>query len=200
METISEEEFKRRYGEVGLSLFKESSTPPKKTVTERVNRFLPGKEIGKSLVQAGGNIANLVTGGRKKFESGLAGNERWGGKVDVPALIGDYAQAASAIAPIGGAKTATTGAFRGASLAKGVLQGAAGGYVYDVGENLKGGRRGIDIAKPGFGTAVGAAVPVAGAGLVATARGMKNTARQTGVAVERGISRGQELLNPPPHA
>lgn len=116
----------------------------------------PGARIGESLVQAGTNIKNLVTGGREKFEQGL--NE--GNRVNVPALIGDYAQSALTI---GGAALPIMRAGQGAGLAAragaygtNAAIGAGAGYVGDVGSGLASGETGREAFKPGLGTAIGA--------------------------------------------
>lgn len=136
-----------------------------------VNSIFPGKQIGESLVKAGTNVANLVTGGRSKYEAGLKDNT-----VNVPALAGDYAQAgimlagseipvSKALGPYASSRMPGADsvppklAAKAAALGKNVLKGAGVGYAADVSQNLKEGESGADLNtyKPGLGTALGAA-------------------------------------------
>lgn len=112
-----------------------------------VDAVFGGKQIGESLVKAGNNIGNLVTGGIPKFNAGLAENT-----VDVPALIGDYTKATSNFIP---------GAGKGAGFLGKTAAGAATGYAMDVGSNLKNDQQAPFT--PGLGTAIGAAIPLGGA-------------------------------------
>lgn len=151
---------------------------PKKDLLDSATDFatglFPGKEIGKSLVQAGTNVANLATGGVKKFQQGL--DE--GNRVNVPALIGDYGQAAlmtgGAAAPIARAKPLATmtrvpfGAGRAGvdvanlaknsqniAKAKNIGAGMGIGYAGDVAAGLKEGESVQDTLTPGLGTILG---------------------------------------------
>lgn len=159
------------------------------TFLQSLRGLIPGQEIGESLVQAGGNIANLVTGGRKKFESGLAGNERIGGKVNVPALIGDYGSAGSVFIPVGRLGAGATRLVspvlgRASNLVARTGAGAGAGYAVDVAANLEQGKRGASIFKPGISTVVGGAIPGAGV----AARGVRTIARRgSGIATGVGI-------------
>lgn len=115
-------------------------------VSGGLNAIFGGQQIGESLVKAGTNIANLVTGGRIKYEQNLPQNT-----VDVPALIGDYGKAASNFIP---------GATEGAGLLTKTAVGAGTGYAMDVASNLK--NKEASPFSPGLGTAVGGSLPVAG--------------------------------------
>lgn len=174
---MTREEFKRQYGYDPLdtqatvrALNEKQGTGAQPTSTKPKNQpFFPGAEIGKSWVQAGSNIKNLVTGGKKGFMEGL----NQGNRVNVPALAGDYLQAGALLGggavPIAKAKpafeavryargtgTVTKGA-KAAAVAKNVGAEAGLGYAgFDVGSGLKEGE-GFGAFKPGMGTVLGAA-------------------------------------------
>lgn len=172
---LTEDEARQKFPEKFASFSRPTTTQsvaPKKSGS--MGDFFPGQEIGKSLVQAGSNIKNLVTGGRAKYEQGL--NE--GNRVDVPALIGDYLQAGATVAVPPTAKAAATASKAGklGAVAKNVVAGAGTGYAYDVGSNLKQGDRGSAMLQPGAGTAIGAALPAAGAVLSGVGKAAETSA------------------------
>lgn len=180
---MTEEEYEQTYGKPAPWSTKSTPAPTSTKKSNRdlleqagdaVNTIFPGKEIGKSLVQAGTNVANLATGGVKKFQQGL--DE--GNRVNVPALIGDYGQAAlmtgGAAAPIARAKPLATmtrvpfGAGRAGvdvanlarngkniATAKNIGTGLGLGYAGDVATGLKEGESMQDTFTPGLGTALG---------------------------------------------
>lgn len=179
-EVISEEQYRARYGTPPpvSDTAKVAPSEPKKSLGQAAfelgDSITGGKQIGESLYKAGANIGNLITGGPEKFTKNLQ-------KVDVPALIGDYGKAATAVGaavvPISkAAHPASTSRHIGASellprtvdkaaaLAKNVGKGAGLGYASDVSGKLKEGEEGTFT--PGMGTAIGAALgPLAGAAL-----------------------------------
>lgn len=141
----------KTYTVIGQSTIPQQ-TQPKKSLVDSIggglNAVFGGNQIGKSLVQAGTNVKNLVTGGIPKFEAGLD----QGNRVDVPALAGDYLKAGANFIP---------GAAQGTKLATKVGVGAATGYAMDVGNKLA--NKQDSAFTPGAGTAIGAGIPVAGA-------------------------------------
>lgn len=181
--------------------------PTQKTFTEKlggaVNAVFPGKQIGTSVTKGLGNLQNLASGGRSKYESGLAGNEAVGGRVDVPAAIGDYVQAGiglgGAALPIARAQGVIRGgtsgrgaasfvepATRGAkavALGKNVAGGAGLGYTSDVGGNLSSGSKDASIFKLGLGTAVGALGGGAVSALTRSARNIEEVPGEIGAAI-----------------
>lgn len=176
---MTREEYRQKYG-VDAPTRDGAATPttpaapkPKKdllgTATDVATTLFPGtKQIGESLVSAGTNVANLATGGVKKFQQGLPENT-----VDVPKLIGGYGQAAitagssgipiakpAQLAATSGRGAAVYSATQGAkniALAKNVGGGAALGYASDVTGSLKDGESAQGVVTPGLGTALGAA-------------------------------------------
>lgn len=112
------------YKVLGYASMPSAPAKPKKTISEKVGGGLDavfgGKQIGDSLVKAGTNVKNLVTGGIPKFNAGLAENT-----VNVPALIGDYTKAGATLASplIGGRVAAATGSAKTGTLS-GAIQGA----------------------------------------------------------------------------
>lgn len=130
---------------------------PKKDLLQKAadigNAIFPGtKIIGESLANAGAGIADLATGGIKKFNANAKDNA-----TDIPKLAGAIAGNAGTIAT-----AAIPGAGAGAKLAARTAVGVAQGYASDVSTNLASGKENPLV--PGFGTAVGAATPFGGAG------------------------------------
>lgn len=165
----TEDEAKQLFPEKFSASTSRATTAPAQTKSGGgISSYFPGAQIGKSITQGLGNLQNLASGGKAKFYSGLAGNEEAGGRVDVPATIGDYLQAGATVVPgLGqGGKVATTVSkfTKATNIGKNIAANTATGYAYDVGANLKEGKRGTEIAKPGVATAIGAvATPFAGA-------------------------------------
>lgn len=137
------------------------------------NTLFPGKQIGESLVKAGTNAYNLATGGVDKLMKNVSDN-----RTDVPALIGDYAQAGlsvgSAFVPTSkavsagqaysrarGAATVPNLVDKSTALIKNVGKGAGVGYGLDVTQNLKEGKKDASTLMPGAGTIAGGALPPA---------------------------------------
>lgn len=123
------------------------------TATNAVESVLPGKQIGESLVKAGTNVANLVTGGLPKYKANLADNT-----VDVPKLIGDYGAAGlTAVAPAVGGSGGVV-AKVGANAALGAGLGASNSLS-------QGGNAGDIAAGAGEGAALGGALSGAAEGI-----------------------------------
>lgn len=159
---------------------------PKKTLGQKVggalNAVIGGNEIGKSLVQAGTNIKNLATGGRTKFEQGL--NE--GNRVNVPALIGDYTKAATAVggvaAPLAGSIPKAAAQFAGLSGAGALGQSMVQGD--SVGKTVKNVATGAALGGAvggGFGLLTKAAAK-AGPATLAFTSGVPKAAIEAGAA------------------
>lgn len=135
--------------------FANTPVPPKKTALESISggfdSIFGGKQIGESLVKAGTNVKNLVTGGVSKFNAGLPQNT-----VNVPALIGDYTKAATtAVSPgVGGGLVgeATPG------LLGGVLHGAKIGALAGGAEGAIQGGANAAKNQEGFGGVATAAL------------------------------------------
>lgn len=109
--------------------------------------LFPGtQQIGESLAHAGANIANLATGGIKKFEANLPQNT-----VNVPKTIGGYLEA-GALAP-------SVGAAAPASVLGAAGQYAALGGISAAGHSLATGNDIGTVAKDaGQGALIGGAV------------------------------------------
>lgn len=117
--------------------------------------FTGATAIGEGLGTAAYNASQLpkefnklATSAPGTYKSGFA-------PVDVPKMAGGIIQAGANFAP---------GAGAGAGLATKVGLGAATGYAFDVGTKLQEGK-GTESFIPGFGTAVGAGLPLVGAGI-----------------------------------
>lgn len=153
MAIMSHDEFVQKYNRppaVVPNVSTQTSPQPQslgQKVTGGLDAVFGGKQIGESLVKAGNNIGNLVTGGIPKYNAHLADNT-----VDVPALIGDYTKAAANFIP---------GAGEGAGLLAKTAVGGATGYAMDVGSKLK--NQDESPFSPGIGTAIGATLPMGGA-------------------------------------
>lgn len=152
---MSQAQFQQKYGrEPSHAVAVPPQQEPQQSILEKVGNGLDtvfgGKQIGESLVKAGTNVKNLVTGGIPKFNAGLADNT-----IDIPQLAGDYVKAASNFIP---------GAGEGAGFAAKTGVGAATGYAMDVGSGLKNNES--NPFTPGIGTAISTAIPVAGSLLV----------------------------------
>lgn len=213
MAVMTKEEYRAKYGRDPVFT---TTTPMQTAANEEQKKggamksIFPGQEIGKSLVQAGSNIKNLVTGGKSKFLQGL--DE--GNRVNVPALIGDYLQAGAATGgaavPIfkaggtvaggigrGGAvsMTAPTTAAKTGALAKNIGAGAGIGYgAGDVGGGLKEGE-GMQSFKPGTGTVLGGAFGGAVGALSRSSKQLGDLPEEVGKALgKRGQAKADSKL------
>lgn len=184
MAVMTQQEFEQKYGRApSATPTTETNTPKEgKPIAGGLDAVFGGKQIGESLVSAGTNIGNLVTGGLDKFQKNYQ-------SVDVPALIGDYTKAASNFIP---------GAGKGAGLATKTAAGAATGYAMDVGNKMKAGQE--DAFTPGLGTALGAGIPVAGAVLSPAAKIVGSLFKGTGSALSGASQQHIEAMLADPRA
>ena len=136
------------------------------------------------------NVTQLqeLRGGVKE-ETTLPTNLQVAGQIGGTAL--DIATAGTYGKATQGLKTGTLGKARLALLGKGeavpffskqtakeVGTGAAGGYAFDVSHNLQEGETGLDVAKPGLGTTIGAGIPLVGRGLPALKKTLTPTPKE----------------------
>lgn len=175
MERISQDEYKKRYGSIGLSAFTlpQPEKPLVDKVTDAIGLHGAVDTFGSVLARQGvGNqVSNEET--RKYVEQPTAG--QIGG-----ALLQTGALAAS---------TAITG---GASLPGQIAAGAGLGYLYDVGSDLTDKKSMKDVLTPGWATAVGALVPPvlkgAGALVGGAIRGSKGLIDSAGTKIANTVS------------
>lgn len=149
---MSQAQFQQKYGRApSHAALPVPQQTPQEDLGQKVEGGLDavfgGKQIGESLENAVGGLAQLPKGGIKGFNDYYQNNQ-----TNTPQLAGDYLKAGSNFIP---------GAGEGANLATRTAVGAGAGYAMDVGSNLKNNQPAPFT--PGAGTAIMGSLPVAGA-------------------------------------
>lgn len=115
--------------------------------------LFPGtREIGESVVKAGANLKNLVTGGVEKYQANLADNT-----IDVPALAGAYTAA-------GASAAGSAGAGAGGGVLAQAFKQAGLGAVLGAGDALADDEDAIDGLLTGAATGGAVSLGTSGAG------------------------------------
>lgn len=182
---MTREEYEKKYGvKPPSSPVAATQQTPKKSLGQKVSgaiqSIFPGKQLGEAVGTSLSGIGQSIK--QKSFEplmqAGRENNANYG------KIAGDVAQIPIALAP---------GASSGARLATKVGVGAATGYGMDVTQGLKDGK-GAGAFKPGLGTAIGSALPVAGAGVNALKKAAPATLSFTSGVPKKAIE--QSILSP----
>jgi len=140
---------------------------PATKVARGILSFTGGNNVAESIGTLGGYLATKG----KDIVKGTDVASKYDVSAPSPlATAGDAGQLGLTMLPVGkiaagATKIATTAGLKGlAARGAGEAMTAVGaGYGYDVATNLKEGKTGAEVAKPGLGAALGAALPVAGA-------------------------------------
>ena len=179
MKTITEEQFKKQYGERQLMKVQEASqnqAPPAKGGRPLSNRFTEAVGLGGATDVFGRLMARQGIGTDTPKEVTQEFIEAPTGKE----IAGAVAQTATI--PLGAAITG------GGSLAGQVAAGAGLGYIYDVGADFASGVQGAEAFKPGAETLAGAAIPVALRGAGAALRGAGPLIANKTLGLREGVS------------
>lgn len=150
METISPEEFKKRYGQVGFDQFSAPPQPAQQegSVSRAAQKVTDFMGLDKAADVFGAHIARHGFGSHPVPSREL---------IEEPTPKQTVGAAAQTAATIGGA------AIGGPATLAGKIALATGlGYAYDVGQDLATAKSDVEAAVPGFGAAIGLLGPLGG--------------------------------------
>lgn len=170
MQTISAEEFKKRYGESGIQAFSKPTEKPPLS-----NRIAETLGLGGAVDTFGSLLARQGLGPQTKEEG-----QKFVEKPTAKQTAGAVLQTATV--PAGMLLTG------GASLPAQMAIGAGIGYAYDVGQDLIEKKSTKEVLTPGMGTVVGGAVPAVFKGFSAGIGALKKPVSEATEAVSTKVS------------
>ena len=162
-----------------------------------------------TLMQKAGSVIDSIFGGGKIGEAIGTGigyamaspEEKKFYDTSIPSageLAGSALQSASLFTPVGrvagaiGTGLTKAGLGLGAKTIGNIGAGAVAGEAFDVASNLQQGKTGLDVVKPGLGTAIGGGIPLVGPAV----RGVTRLgAESLGVSTGAGYGAIKELFN-----